>query len=367
MSPRAKTKTRSSGRPTSQRRQRLRLLFTCVGRRIELLDAFRQAADSLDVKLEVHGADINWSAPAMHRVDVPHIVHRIHDSRHIPELLDLVRKHGIDLIVPLIDSDLAALSEAAGQFAELGCTVVVSEPDVIRKCRDKLLTFATLQSAGIDTPQTWSGEGALALRQHRFPYFLKPRHGSAGKGLVRVDNLEELKVFVKRNPGSIVQEYVQGDEYTLDVYAGFDGVPRCVVPRKRLEVRSGEVSKGLIVKDPKIMEVGRQVVSALGGCRGVITVQCMVTPRGQIRVIEINPRFGGGAPLAIAAGADFPRWILAERLGRKLRINYDGYHDDLVLLRYDQSVIIDRAALQNHPPGMASTRRRAAAKPRGSK
>jgi carbamoyl-phosphate synthase large subunit len=300
----------------------------------------------------------------MHRVDAAHIVHRVHDSRHIPELLALVSRHEIDLVVPLIDSDLAALSRAADRFAELACTVLISDEDVIRTCGDKMLTFAALKSAGIDTPQTWSAEEALALKRHRFPYFLKPRRGSAGKGLFRVDNLDELKVFLKRSPDNIVQEFVRGDEYTLDVYAGFDGVPRCVVPRKRLEVRSGEVSKGMIVKDRAVMEIGRQVVSALSGCRGVITVQCMLTPRRRIRVIEINPRFGGGAPLAIEAGADFPKWIMAELLGRKLRIDYDGYRDSVVLLRYDQSVFAEGRMMQDRSPPRPAARKRAPKKPR---
>jgi carbamoyl-phosphate synthase large subunit len=116
------------------------------------------------------------------------------------------------------------------------------------------------------------------------------------------------------------------------------------VPRKRLEVRTGEVSKGLIVKDPAVMAVGRRVAEVLGACRGVVTVQCIVADGGRIRVIEINPRFGGGAPLAIHAGADFPRWILEELLGRKPRINPLGFRDDVAMLRYDDSVFVPNAS-----------------------
>jgi len=159
-----------------------------------------------------------------------------------------------------------------------------------------------------------------------------------------VRNLDELRTFGRRVKEAIVQEFVKGVEHTMDVYTGFDGVPRCAVPRRRLEVRTGEVSKGLVVKNPAIMQVGLQVAEALGGCRGVVTVQCMVTPRGRIRVIEINPRFGGGAPLAIRAGADFPRWILSELLGKRPRINPTGFRDDLAMLRYDESVFVPNAS-----------------------
>jgi carbamoyl-phosphate synthase large subunit len=104
------------------------------------------------------------------------------------------------------------------------------------------------------------------------------------------------------------------------------------------------VSKALVVKDPSVMAVGRRVVEVLGECRGVVTVQCMVTVDRRIRVIEINPRFGGGAPLAIHAGADFPKWILAERIGRKPRIRPAGFRDDVAMLRYDESVFLANAS-----------------------
>lgn len=332
------TKSKSPRRP---KREKLRILFTCVGRRIELIEAFRRAADRLNIDIEIHGADINWMAPAIHKVDCPHIVPRITHRRHISALLELVKRDKLDAVIPLIDSDLEALSKAADRFAKAGCTAVISDPDVIAKCADKLATYEALRSAGIDTPRTRSADEVLALKRHRFPYFLKPRRGSAGQGLFRIDNVDDLRVLLRREPDSIVQEYVEGVEHTLDVYTGLDGVPRCVVPRRRLEVRTGEVSKGLIVKDPAIVAVGRRVVEAIGRCRGVVTVQCMVTPGGDIRVIEINPRFGGGAPLSIYAGADFPYWLIAELLGRRVQPRYESYRDNVAMLRFDDSVFVD--------------------------
>lgn len=306
-----------------------------------MLRAFERAAQALDVDLLIHGADINHAAPAMHYVDVPHLVPRIENRRHIPALLELVRRERIDAIVPLIDSDLEALSRSAGRFTRAGAQVIISDVDVIQTCADKLLTYEVLSRAGVDTPKTWPAQAALRLKRHAFPYFFKPRRGSAGQGLFRINSVDELRVFARRDPDSIVQEYVEGVEYTLDVYTGLDGAPKCVVPRRRLEVRTGEVSKGLVVKLPEVMAVGRQAVRALGRCRGVITVQCMVGAGGRIRVIEMNPRFGGGAPLAIAAGADFPKWLMAELLELPLSFAYEDYRDNLAMLRYDESVFVD--------------------------
>jgi len=320
------------------------MLFTCIGRRVELLNAFRRAADALGVMLEVHGADATPLSPAIQLVDKRHIVPKIASGNYVDSLLRIADRARIDLLIPLIDTELPVLATALERFAAVGCTALISPPPVIDTCRDKLATYCALKGAGIDTPSTWSWAEALKRKRHRFPYYMKPRAGSAAMGNYVVRNLDELRTFGRRVPEPIVQEFVKGVEHTLDVYTGFDGKPRCVVPRRRLAVRTGEVSKGIVVKDPAIMAVGREVATALGECRGVVTVQCMVTPRGRIRVIEVNPRFGGGVPLAIHAGADFPKWILSELMGKKPRINPTGFRDDIAMLRYDESVFVPNAS-----------------------
>lgn len=327
----------------------LRMLFTCVGRRVELLSAFGRSAAGLGIRLEVHGADASQLSPAIHRVDKAHVLPPVSARNYLKALLELVRRARIDLIIPLIDLELPLVAAAVDRFADLGCCALISSESVVQICRDKIETYRALRAGGIDTPATWTWDGARKRKRHRFPYFLKPRTGSAAMGNYVVRNRDELVTFGKRLSDPIVQEYVEGAEHTLDVYTGFDGRPRCVVPRKRLEVRSGEVSKALIVKDEGVMAVGYRVAEMLGECRGVITVQCIVTPDRRIRVIEINPRFGGGVPLAIHGGADFPKWILSELLGRKPRINPTGFRDGIAMLRFDESVFVRRASRLQRP------------------
>lgn len=324
--------------------KKIRLLFTCIGRRVELLRAFQAASKALRVDLEIHGADATWLAPGMHCVDKGHIVPRISSGEYIEALLQIVRKFKIDLLIPLIDNELLPIAAAVDRFSEVGCRAVISSERVVRTCRDKLAMYEALRQALIDTPETWTWEEAMRRQRHAFPYYLKPRAGSAAMGNYVIRNRDELNTFGLRVKDAIVQEFVEGIEHTMDVYAGFDGVPRIAVPRKRIEVRNGEVSKGVTVKDPAIMAMGLRVAEMLGECRGVVTVQCMVTPTNLIRVIEVNPRFGGGAPLAIHAGADFPKWLLMDHLGRKFKINPNGFRHDLAMLRADDSVFVPNAS-----------------------
>jgi len=321
--------------------EKLTLLVTCVGRRVELLQAFRAAARRLGLRLRLIGSDSTPTAPALSCADRAVLVPSIADEEYIPALVEVVRQEQVAALIPTIDTDLPKLSASRQAFAAAGCQALLADPDVIDICRDKVRTFRFLQERGIDTPTTYTPEGIRALREHRFPYFAKPRYGSASLGAHKIEDELDLNYFLQKIPEPIVQEFVAGLEYTLDVYVGLTGVPRCVVPRARWQVRSGEVSKGVVIKDRRIMEAGKRVVEALGpSVRGLVTLQCIVTAEHRIRFIEINPRFGGGAPLGIAAGADYPGWLMQELLGRTPAIAFDGFRHGLVMLRYDWSAFM---------------------------
>lgn len=322
------------------------VLFTCIGRRVSLLKAFRSAARRLRQRVRFYGTDTNPLSPALQLCDEALLVKPTSHVRYIGQLLSIVHRHDVRLLVPTIDLDLRPLAEHRQRFERCGCRVLVSDPQVIDICQDKRQTSAFLRQHGFDCPVTQSVRAALAAdrkRQLAWPCFLKPWDGHAGKHSTVVRDRQELLFFARRTPNAICQELVEGTEYTCDVYVDFQKRVRCVVPRRRLEVRSGEVSKGQIVKDSQIMTRVAQVIERLEAGPGVITLQLFQTKDGSIKVIEINPRFGGGAPLSIRGGADFPRWILQELTGRRPRIGFDAFQDGLVMLRYDAEVWLDGA------------------------
>ncbi len=320
---------------------RVTVLITCVGRRVELLQAFRAAARRLAIPLRLVGLDSDLTAPTLACVDEPIIVPRVDDPAYMPAVLDAVRSSNADLLLPTADTDLPVLSDHREEIAAAGCIPLIAEPAVIRTCRDKMLTFQHLRQHQIDTPETRTPDELGRPASTDFPLFIKPRAGSASQWVHKINDQIDLDYYADRIPHPIIQEFVAGTEHTLDVYVGLTGVPRCVVPRARWQVRGGEVARGVVVKDPEIMAAGRRVVETLGtSVRGIVTLQCIVTTDRRIRFIEINPRFGGGAPLAIAAGADYPAWLLQELRGQSPLIEFDGFQHGLCMLRYDWSAFI---------------------------
>jgi len=315
--------------------ERVNILLTCIGRRVSLAEAFRRALASVGVEGKIFGADWSRLAPAFHAADEGFVVPGVNAPDYVDVLLDLCRRREVDLVVPLIDWELTTLADARDRFEALGARVVVSSPEVTRTCWDKREAFRFLSAHGVDTPRLLSFKEAMG---GPFPVIAKDRYGSASKRVRRLYSASAMKRMGRRRKRLLIQEYVEGREYTVDVYTGLDGRPRVAVPRWRIQVRAGEVAKGMTVRHAEVIRRSLHLAEVLGGCRGVITCQCRVDGEGAVKFFDVNPRFGGGVPLAIRAGADFPKWLIQEHLGRRPDIDPDGWESGLVMLRYDEAV-----------------------------
>lgn len=329
---------------TRYKTRNINILFTCTGRRVSLLNSFAAAAKSLKINLSIVGTDTTPLSPALQSCDKKYLVRPIKHANYIKQLFTIVKNSKIDLLIPTVDLDLKILAQKKQEFQELGCRVLVSSSDVIDICQNKRKTYSFLRKNGFDTPGTISARTALSKKKLDFPCFIKPLDGYASRGNAVVKNRKELVFYAQKVPNAICQEFICGSEYTCDVYVDFDMKVRCVVPRKRLEIRGGEVSKAQTVKNTEIMAQAKALVAKLGAGPGVITLQLFLTDDGRIRFIEVNPRFGGGVPLSIKAGANFPKWILRELLGLKQNICFDDFEDDMIMLRYDGEVWLKKTS-----------------------
>lgn len=315
------------------------VLFTSVGRRVELMRAFRQAYAELGLKGSILATDIDPLAPALSEVDRYFLVPRVDDPEYIPTLAEICRAEGVKLIFPLIDPDIPVLAEGREFLEENGATLAAVPAAAARTVHDKWKTYRFLRSAGLAVPKSWK---SLPSAKPGFPLFVKPRIGSAGRGGQKVDTQAELKLALRRTPEPLLQQYLTGPEVTSDVSCGLDGRVWAVVSRQRIEVRWGEVAKGVTVRNEEIL-AGCVTIARELPARGPITVQCIVQD-GRPYFTEINARFGGGLPLAIAAGAPSPRWYLAQAAGIPFEPPTLGsYQTGLYLTRHDVSRFLSEA------------------------
>ena len=312
----------------------MKIMFTSVGRRVELMQAFRLAADRLGASVEIWGADMAENAPALIYCDRCVKVCRIRDEDYIPSLLSLCKKEKIDALVPTIDTDLLILSQNKDEFAKIGTTVFVASEDKVALCRDKRYTADYFNSVGLESPHPVDDYTKYTAG---FPAFIKPKDGSSSIGAHKVENENELISYSKQVADYIVQPFISGTEFTVDVFCDADGNPIYITPRIREAVRAGEVLKTKIVNDKQIIGEIKALVADFKPA-GAITVQLIRDNNSGIDYyIEINPRFGGGAPLSIKAGADSAEALIRLLTGEKLEYADCASADGAEFSRFDQS------------------------------
>lgn len=313
----------------------MNILFTGVGRRIELLQAFRNAALVLNKELKIYGADMAGTAPALAYCDYVRRVVAMKDPGYIQNLLDICDADNINLLIPTIDTDLLVLSENKERFEEIGTRLMISAPEMIRICRDKNNTSQFFVDCGLHAPMPVNDWQEY---KSGYPAFIKPKDGSSSINAFKVENEEELEVYAAQIKDYIVQPFISGHEYTIDIFCDWNGDPISIVPRERLQVRAGEVIKTQIYMDLLMIQEIKTLCKAFKPC-GPMTVQLIRDDKGIDWYIEINPRFGGGAPLSMKAGARSAEAILRLMDGQEVSYCTD-IADGAIYSRFDQSVCI---------------------------
>ena len=319
----------------------MKLLLTSIGRRVELVQAFRNAAEKLNEDLHVVGADMSLTAPALYFCDEAVRVSRIHDKNYIPQLVDICKERKIDCLIPTIDTELLILAQSKSKFEAVGTRVLVSDVERIALCRDKRKTADYFKKIGLNTP---APVDRVADYADGFPAFIKPLDGSSSINAYKVQNKADLAAYANLIPDYIIQPFISGREFTIDIFCDFTGNPIFITPRERLAVRSGEVLKTKIYQNKVIIDEMKHLVKDFKPC-GQITVQLIHDDISQKNYyIEINPRFGGGAPLSMKAGADSAAALIRLLKGEALSYMECAARNGATYSRFDQSVCIDEGS-----------------------
>ena len=319
------------------------VLLTCAGSRVDMVLAFQAALVREGLGGVVIAADASELAPtryvAERAVDVP----RVDDPAYVDRVIAIAREHGARVVMPLTDLDQALLTSRRGDFAAVGAQVIASDPEACGICLDKYRAHRTFVEHGIGSPWTVLAEDLPPAAEIPFPVLVKAREGFAARNIWRASNADELAFFLGYTPAaSMVQAVCDGVEISTDLICDLDG--RCVqaVPRSMIESKGGETVKGASLDDAAVRSFAIRVAETIG-IKGPACVQVFVAHDG-IRVTDVNPRFGGGFPLHVAAGGGLPDIVLALGRGEHVEPRIGRYDAGVTMLRYLSQVIVRRDA-----------------------
>jgi carbamoyl-phosphate synthase large subunit len=297
------------------------VIFTCAGQRVDIVSAFGRAGAT------TIATDVNPLAPALYHADRYALVNRVDDPQYVQQLRDLVAAHDVRLVVPLTDLDQLVLATA-----DLGTTVLLSDAYVVEAMSDKYLAHEFLLARAIPSPDTWLPNELpddLAL-----PALVKARVGFGSRNIYRAETREALDFFLAHTPlDSMVPQGLAGEEVSLDAFSDLDG--RCLnaIPRTMIESKGGESIKGMTIRDAELIDFGRHVAEALP-IKGPANVQCFREADGRLLVTDVNPRFGGGFPLPLAAGSRYPELALALANGERPEPRVGEFREGVVMTRF---------------------------------
>jgi len=319
---------------------RLNVLITAASRRVALVRGFQRALLRPNTSGEVIVTDVNPLSPAVHIADRAFRVPFSDDPAYLDEIRTICDTHGIGLIVPTIDDEVPRFAARRAEFEAAGIRVAVPTLRTAEVCTDKFATCRRLRMARVAVAETWLPAKLPDAEALAYPLFIKPRGGRGGVQAFPVRDANELRFFLSYVQDPVVQRYLDGPEFTLDLLCDFDGRPLSIVPRERVVIRSGVIDRGRTVNDSALINLALECAKVFQFA-GAVNIQCRVV-QGVPTVFEINPRFAGGIPLTMAAGADFPGMLVDLALNRPVPPAIGDFKAELWMSSFETSVFLER-------------------------
>ena len=264
--------------------------------------------------IQILAVDADPSASGIHISDHGHTVPYASDERYIDKILSLIKEYGVNLILPTGEHDLYKLSENKKRLESLGCSIFISDKEVIETCQNKFKFYQALKHTDIPVPMTFQNK-----------MIVKPNRGSGSRGIEILD-LDE----------KVIQEYLPGREYTVDVFCNMSSQIVNHVIRERLATKAGISTKGRVVLDENISSIIRKMVEHLS-LKGPVCIQLKEDDTGRPFVIECNPRLGGGTYICTLAGVNYAE-LYIDILQK--RDNTHRSPQEITVVRYFEEIIL---------------------------
>ncbi|MDD2961451.1 MAG: ATP-grasp domain-containing protein [Muribaculaceae bacterium] len=308
----------------------LTILMLGGAKRVSMAEQLIKAGECAGYEVRIYSHELNRCEPiAVVGKIIPGS--KYSEESVIGEINDLVKTYKVDILLPFIDPAIEIAVRCKEGNKSLFCPV--SELDTVRIMYDKCVSSLVFEQNNIIVPKRYGEEDV------KFPVILKPRTGSASKGIIVAKSAAEF-ALVANKQNYLIQEYIANrEEYTLDCYIGMnDNEIKCIVPRIRIETAGGEVAKTQTCRIPQLLSLGEEVITKLN-LKGAVTLQFIYDKdNNRFLLMEINPRLGGGVICSILAGANIAEMIVSDWLGRHID-PVKIWRDGALMTRYFKEVM----------------------------
>ena len=289
-------------------------------------------------------ADMDEHAAGLYLADAGFIIPAGKSKDFLPALRKICLDEKVHVVITMVDEELST----ALSLEKDGIAVIAPRRRFIEICLDKFELMKQLKAAGIRVPQTRlaiDGPDGLA-----FPLVIKPRTGRGSRGLGILESKANLDAYIETSSYSadelILQDYVEGPEYTVSVVCWRDGEIQAVVPKKII-VKKGVTHLAVTKKEPKIDALCKKIQASLGA-DGPFNVQLRIDEQtGEPFPFEINPRFSTTVSLTMASGVDEIGGLVEQALNGREKYCFGEWQEGLVMLRQTLDAFLDEETFLN--------------------
>ena len=283
-------------------------------------------------KGNIVSTDSNSLSAGFFLSDFYYIIPPFNDKFFIEKLLKIIKEQNIKVLMPSSGFDIYGYSTNYDLIVEAGAIPIVSRRNVLEICRDKLLSYKFLSNK-FPFAFTWASYEKIDT----FPLIAKPRFGKGSNNIIKIENKLDLDYVLRKFKNMIFQEYLPGTEYTVDVLSDLTEKPIMAIPRIRIDTKAGISVKGKIKRDIMIENLCKKTAETLG-IKGPCCIQLKESKNGELKIIEINPRLGGGTIFTTLAGANFPAMLL-EMASNNNNLIIPNV-SEITVLRYFEEIVI---------------------------
>lgn len=306
----------------------MKILITSVGTAtaVNLIRYFKKDGH------EIIGVDINdygYTAGSL-LVDSYARVPYATDETYVDVLAGLIVQYNADILIPINDSEVYRLSQ---NLSKIPCRCLIPSVDVIELFRDKLTSTQAISELGIPVPEILNEDRPEIKR------ILRDRVGVGSKGIWILNENEPAPDYSSEQ---MLQVFVAGEEYTIDVLADSEGNAAFIIPRIRLEVKNGQSTKAVLVQDEQLIQYAKTIVSTYR-IPGFCNIQFIKDSLGVYRFVELNYRFSGcGSASLIATDGYLKQFVLFSQGEKACGTLNESVKWNSIVTRYYEEVLYEK-------------------------
>lgn len=320
-----------------------KILITSAGT-ASAINVIKSLKKQKELDLFLIAVDADFLAPGLRLADKYFVVPKIGKPNYIDTLVNICRENNVDILIPIYSKEIEIMAERSGYLNSFNIKTLLPDVETIKICNNKKSFEKFCSKKNIKTPRIYNDKEVLNLSDDKFPLFAKMISGSSSIGAQKIENREELKYYLAKFSGIIIQDFINGQEITVDVFCNKQFKPLAISPRLRLATKSGQTIKGKTIDNKPYSELIEKIcaeIKMIGACNMQFFINCNYDNENEATLIEINPRFSaGGLMLTTEAGANIPLMVIKEILGMEINKNGINIEPNVYMSRYFEEIFI---------------------------